>query len=343
MSKNILVTGGAGFIGHQVINLIFNSTDWNVTLIDRLSYAGNLNRVNEVINDSQEGVQKRFKFLYHDLKAPISDQMIRELENINIILHIGASSHVNRSIQDPNLFVQDNILGTFNLLEAARKIDNLDLFYYFSTDEVFGPSDNVKKFKEWDRYNSKNPYSATKAAGEELTIAYNNTYSIPSLISHCCNVYGVRQNPEKFIPNTIRKILSNEKLTVHTDAENNPGSRYYIFNDDLSKSILYLIDNFEIVKKQCFDNQLKSPPKINISGENLISNLEIVEKVGRLLNKDFDYILENNDPERPGHDIKYGLDVSLIKSIGAHFDRSFDDGLENTVKWFVENQNWLKS
>lgn len=341
MPKKILLTGGAGFIGHQVIKEILDSTDWSIFVIDRLSYAGDLNRINEVIIDSGESNRSRVEFIYHDLQAELTDNIIKKLEEINIIIHIGASSHVTRSVENPGTFIQDNIVGTFNLLEAARKLNNLELFYYFSTDEVFGPSDEKARFKEWDRYNSKNPYSATKAAGEELTIAYNNTYSIPSLISHCCNVYGKRQNPEKFIPNTIKKILQDEEILVHTDSNQNPGSRYYIYNDDLAKSIVYLVKNYNEVKSKAFDIQKKSPPKINISGESLISNLEVVEIIGKLLNKEFTYKLEDKDPTRPGHDIKYGLDTELIKEIDGHFDVDFEKGIRETIDWYLNHTTWL--
>lgn len=342
MSKKILITGGAGFIGHQVIKEMLVSTKWEIFVIDRLSYAGELDRIKEVINESGEDTGSRINFIHHDLRAELTYNIMKKLEDINIIVHIGASSHVTRSVEDPSTFIQDNIVGTFNLLEAARKIKKLELFYYFSTDEVFGPSDEKAKFKEWDRYNSKNPYSATKAAGEELTIAYNNTYAIPSLISHCSNVYGRRQNFEKFIPNTINKILKNEEILIHTDSNQIPGSRYYIYNDDLAKSIVFLIMNYSLVKSKAFEIQKKSPPKINISGKSLISNLEVAEIISKYLKKDFRYKLVDKDPERPGHDIKYGLDTTLIEEIGGSFDIDFQKGIELTVDWYTKNVNWSK-
>lgn len=180
MTKKVLITGGAGFIGHQAIKKILQNTDWSLYVIDRLSYAGSLNRIDDVLNEIGGESKKRVEFIFHDLKASLENEQLHKLKKVDYIVHIGASSHVTRSVQNPYEFVQDNVIGTFNLLEASRKLDNLELFYYFSTDEVFGPSDKDIKFKEWDRYNSKNPYSATKAAGEELTIAYSNTYSIPS-------------------------------------------------------------------------------------------------------------------------------------------------------------------
>ena len=341
MSKKILITGGAGFIGHQAVEKFLKLTDYSILIMDRLSYAGDLNRINDIISEVGDQSRSRIEFVYHDLKAPLSDELLKKLDGTNIVLHIGASSHVTRSVENPSIFIQDNVVGTFNLLEAARKLDSLELFYYFSTDEVFGPSDEDVKFKEWDRYNSKNPYSATKAAGEELTIAYSNTYSIPSLITHCCNVYGQRQNNEKFIPNTIKKILSKEKIIVHTDENNVPGSRYYIHNEDLAESIVFLTTNHEEVRSESIKQYQKEPAKINITGDSLITNLEVVEMIGNDLKMKFEYELENKDSLRPGHDIKYGLDNTLIKSINGHHDREFKMGISAVVNWYLKNKNWL--
>lgn len=341
MSKKILLTGGAGFIGHQAVENFLKYTNYTLLIIDRLSYAGQLERINDVIKATGEENRARLEFVYHDLKAPINNNLIKKISDVNIILHIGASSHVTRSVESPEIFIQDNIVGTFNLLEAARKLEKLELFFYFSTDEVFGPSTEDLKFKEWDRYNSKNPYSASKAAGEELTIAYSNTYSIPSLITHCCNVYGYRQNYEKFIPNTIKKILYGEKVIVHTDENNVPGSRYYIHNKDLADSIVYLTKNHQKVRSESIKMYNNEPAKINITGESLITNLEIVEMVGEELKKEYEYSLQNNDVLRPGHDIKYGLDNTLIKSIDGHFDRDFNEGLKDVTKWYLDNPKWL--
>ncbi len=339
--KKVLLTGGAGFIGHLVIDKILSETDWKIIVIDRLSYAGNLKRINDILEDYDESNRKRVEFFYHDLKAELHDEIINKLIDTNYILHIGASSHVTRSVKNPSVFIQDNIVGTFNLLEASRKFENLELFYYFSTDEVFGPSEKNTKFEEWDRYNSKNPYSASKAGAEELTIAYSNTYSIPSLITHCSNVYGKRQHTEKFIPNTIKKILAGEEILIHTDSSNEPGSRYYILNEDLSKTILFLTKNFNRVKDEAFKVQKKHPAKVNITGDSLVSNLDVAKSISNILKVEFKYKLENKDPDRPGHDIKYGLNNSLLKSLGGVHDRKFKDGIEATVEWYLKNKQWL--
>lgn len=341
MTKNILITGGAGFIGHEVIRTLLHNTNWNLYFLDRLSYAANLERIDYVVNDAGGNSKERTKFIYHDLKAPFNDDLIKKIKNVNIIIHIGASSHVTRSVKSPEIFVQDNIVGTFNLLEASRKLDNLELFYYFSTDEVFGPSDKNIKFQEWDRYNSKNPYSATKAAGEELTIAYANTYFLPCMISHCSNVYGERQHLEKFIPNTIKKIVNKEKIVVHTDSNQIPGSRYYIYNEDLSKTIHFIVENFNSVQEETYRTYNKQPAKINITGESLVSNLEVVEAIGEILGLNYEYELLSHDPNRPGHDIKYGLDNTVLKNVGGYRDRDFKEGLSKTVNWYMKNKEWL--
>jgi len=340
MGKKVLLTGGAGFIGHIAIKEILEFTDWEILTFDRLSYAGDLRRIDYIAKEVGDSSHKRLKFVYHDLKAPLHNDLIKEIKDVNYIIHIGASSHVTRSVENPRIFIEDNIVGSFNLIEASRKLENLELFYYFSTDEVFGPSLDNEKFKEWDRYNSKNPYSATKASAEEITIAYANTYSLPVLITHCSNVYGERQHYEKFIPNTIKKILSNEEIVVHTDSESVPGSRYYLYNEDLAKSILFLVENYAKVSEKSFEVSNMDTPKVNISGKSLISNLEIVELIGEYLNKEFNFKLIENDPTRPGHDIKYGLDTTLLESLGGDFDREFQEGLKKTVDWYIKNPEW---
>jgi len=341
MTKRVLVTGGAGFIGHQVINEILHNTDWNIFILDRLSYSGNLKRIDDVINETKTQSSKRVEFVFHDLRSTINNENFEKLKNINYLIHIGASSHVTNSIKNPEIFLQDNIIGTFNLLEFSRKLEKLELFYYFSTDEVFGPSSGNQKFLEWDRYNSKNPYSATKAAAEELVIAYQNSFNINAIISHCSNVYGIRQHKEKFIPNTIWKILNKKEIMVHTNKDGVSGSRYYIHNEDVAKSVIYLINNFKNNYLKVQEIQKTLPNKFNISGNSLISNLEIVEKIGAILNKRFSYTLISKDPHRPSHDFKYGLDTSLLESIGGKFDQNFDNGLEKVVKWYVKNTFWL--
>ena len=175
MSKRILITGGAGFIAHHVIDKILSTTDWEVVTLDRLDFSGNLNRLNEVVSSYPKSDRKRVKVIHHDLKAELNPEIISTIGKIDYISHLAAGSHVDRSISYPLEFVMDNVVGTAHILDYARKLDNIEQFAYFSTDEVFGPAPQGINYKENDRYNSTNPYSATKAGAEELVVAYEKT------------------------------------------------------------------------------------------------------------------------------------------------------------------------
>ena len=218
--KRVLITGGAGFIAHHLIYYLLKNTDWEIISLDRLDYSGNLNRLNDILSEFSEKQKSRIKVVYHDLKSEINPWITKEIGTVNIILHLAAGSHVDRSIDFPMEFVLDNVVGTANILEYARKINqfqDLERFVYFSTDEVFGPAPKGIDYKENDRYNSTNPYSASKAGGEELSVAYENTYGLPVYITHTMNVFGERQHPEKFIPMCIKKIRDGELVTIHSD------------------------------------------------------------------------------------------------------------------------------
>ena len=218
MSKTALITGGAGFIAHHLIGQILKNTDWNVVTLDRLDYSGNLNRLHDLMTSFDPDVRKRVKIVHHDLKAELNPLVRNEVGDVDYIIHLAAGSHVDRSIDYPMEFVMDNVVGTCNILEFARtQKDNLERFIYFSTDEVFGPAPDGIKYKENDRYNSTNPYSASKAGGEELAVAYENTYGVPIYVTHTMNVFGERQHPEKFIPMCIRKARDGESVTIHSD------------------------------------------------------------------------------------------------------------------------------
>ena len=241
MSKKILITGGAGFIAHHVINKILSTTDWEIITLDRLDFSGNLNRLNEVVRAYPKAEQKRVRVIHHDLKAEINPEIASSIGRIDYISHLAAGSHVDRSISHPLKFVMDNVVGTAHILDYARKLNHSERFAYFSTDEIFGPAPLGVNYKENDRYNSTNPYSATKAGGEELVVAFENTYGLPSFITHTMNVFGERQNPEKYIPMVIKKVRDGESVTVHANTEKTiAGSRHYIHAEDVADALLFL-------------------------------------------------------------------------------------------------------
>ena len=237
----VLLTGGAGFIGHHVAADILANTDWHITIIDRLDCSGNLNRLAEI------GAAKnpRVRFVYHDLRAEISDQLASQLGTFDYVLHLAAGTHVDRSIERPIEFVYDNVVATCNLLDYARR-HPVGRFLYFSTDEVFGPAPGATRYAEWDRYRSGNPYAATKAGGEELALAFHNTYGVPVLITHTMNVIGVRQHAEKFVPNTIWKTSTGQMVTIHADPTcTKPGSRFYIDAKEVARGVRFVLDKGE--------------------------------------------------------------------------------------------------
>ena len=208
--KRVLITGGAGFIAHHLIGQILEKTHWEIVSLDRLDYSGNLNRLHDLMMTFEPEVRKRVKIVHHDLKAELNPLIRSDIGEVDAVLHLAAGSHVDRSIDYPMEFVLDNVVGTCNILEFARTCKNLQRFIYFSTDEIFGPAPNGIKYDENDRYNSTNPYSATKAGGEELAVAYQNTYNLPVFITHTMNVFGERQHPEKFIPMCLSLIHISE-------------------------------------------------------------------------------------------------------------------------------------
>ncbi len=339
MSKRILITGGAGFIAHHVIDKILSITDWEIVTIDRLDFSGNLNRLNEVVLSYPESEQKRVRVIHHDLKAELNPEIIANIGKIDYISHLAAGSHVDRSISYPLEFVMDNVVGTAHILDYARKLDGLERFAYFSTDEVFGPAPKGVNYKENDRYNSTNPYSATKAGAEELVVAYENTYGLPSLITHTMNVFGERQNVEKYIPMVIKKVRDNETVTIHANKEKTiAGSRHYIHAGDVADALLFLY-NYDISTIQSDKTGAKCQ-KFNIVGKDEIDNLELAKFIAKTQNKNLKYEMVDFHSSRPGHDLRYALDGTKMKNMGWEPQSAFKR-LESVVEWTLENDRWL--
>ncbi len=344
MSKKVLVTGGAGFIGHILIKYIIDNTDWEIVSLDRLDYSGNLNRFNHMLEDYDNSTKKRLHIIYHDLKSEINNLIESQIRDVDVIYHLAASSHVDRSIVDPVMFVKDNVLATVNILNYARSMDNLERLIYFSTDEVFGPAKPGKSFKEWDRYNSTNPYSASKAAGEELAIAFENTYNLPIAITHCMNVFGERQHPEKYIPNTLWKLKNNKKITIHANKDKSKaGSRHYIYSEDVASSILFITENFNSLKNSQITDEIgPNCLKVNIPGTKELDNLEIAELISEYSGLKLDFELVDFHSSRPGHDLRYAIDGSFIKDAGWKPKYTVEDSLNKLVKWYLDNPEWLE-
>jgi len=339
LNKRILVTGGAGFIAHHFIFEVLIRTDWDVVTIDRLDYSGNYNRLQEILEGLNPAERKRVTILYHDLKAEINPHIASRIGKIDYVAHIAAASHVDRSIEDPMSFVMDNVVGTTNILNYARQLDSLEKFIYFSTDEVFGPAPEGVSYKENDRYNSTNPYSASKAAGEEMAVAFENTYGMPIIITHTMNVFGERQHPEKYIPMCIRKIRDGETITVHSNAEKTKaGSRHYIHAHDVADACLFLLLNdFEVQ----YDYGHAKCPKYNIVGPTELDNLALAHLIADYQGKQLRYEMVDFHSARPGHDLRYALSGEKLAKLGWK-PKPTHDRLMQVVDWTLKNPHWME-
>tara|TARA_B000000557_G_C20664955_1_gene396352 strand:+ start:48 stop:758 length:711 start_codon:yes stop_codon:yes gene_type:complete len=233
----------------------------------------------------------------------------------------------------------DNVVGTAHILDYARKIDGLERFAYFSTDEVFGPAPSGVYYKENDRYNSTNPYSATKAGAEELVVAFENTYGLPAIITHTMNVFGERQNPEKYIPMVIKKVRDGELVTVHSNAKKTvAGSRHYIHAEDVAEALLFLYD-YDLSSLKADETGAKCQ-KFNIVGKDEIDNLQLAQFIAETQNKELIYEMVDFHSQRPGHDLRYSLDGAKMAKMGWE-PKSAYKRLQSTIKWTLKNDRWL--
>jgi dTDP-glucose 4,6-dehydratase len=324
----VIITGGCGFAGHHFVEHFLKNSDWDIYIFDKLTYASSgFDRVRDISAYDNS----RVSFFTLDITRPISSGVLSEVGDASYILHLAAETHVDHSITDPEPFVMSNVVGTMRILDFARNLKDLKGFAYFGTDEIFGPAPIGINYKEWDRYDSRNPYAATKAGGEELAIAYANTYNLPVFVTHCMNIFGERQHPEKFFPMCIRKILNGDLLTIHSDPTRTyAGSRFYIHARNVANAIHFLLSRF------------KARDKYNIVGEKEVSNLQLAKTIAEVLDKPLSYELVDFHSSRPGHDLRYALDGTKLKSMGWQIPLTFEDSLRKTVEWTLRNPKWLE-
>lgn len=331
--KHILITGGAGFIGSHVVRLFVNQyPDYQIINLDNLTYAGNLSNLKDI-----EG-----KPNYRFLKADICDfEKMKEVFStfeITDVIHLAAESHVDRSITDPFSFAKTNVLGTLNLLQAAKEswqgAYTGKLFYHVSTDEVYGALGfDDTFFTEETRYDPHSPYSASKASSDHFVRAYHDTYGLPTLISNCSNNYGPNQFPEKLIPLFIHNIRRNKPLPVYGKGEN---VRDWLYVEDHARAIDLIF------------HKGKVGDTYNIGGFNEWKNIDligvIIKTVDRLLGREegASEKLITYVTDRAGHDLRYAIDATKIKNeLGWEPSLQFEEGIEKTVRWYIENQDWL--
>ncbi|NUQ80911.1 MAG: dTDP-glucose 4,6-dehydratase [Bacteroidetes bacterium] len=315
---NILITGGAGFIGSNFIHQILRKQT-GVTLVnfDKLTYAGNPENLTSVEK------HPNYRFVKGDITKQDEVDAAIESHKIEAIIHFAAESHVDRSISGPKVFTDTNIIGTQTLLEAARKF-NLKRYLQVSTDEVYGSLGATGKFMETTPLAPNSPYSASKAAADMLVRAYVHTYNLPAVVTRCSNNYGPYQFPEKLIPLMIINTMNNKPLPVYGDGMN---VRDWIHVDDHNSGVWTVFEKGTVGEVY------------NLGGEAEKPNIEIVKLVLKHLGKDESMITYVKD--RPGHDRRYAMDISYIgKTLGWKPEVTFEDGLRSTIDWYVNNQSW---
>lgn len=331
----ILVTGGAGFIGSAVVRLAI-SRGHTVVNLDSFTYAACLNNV-DTVSDNPNYVLE-----HKDIRNRNDLDVIFSKHRPDAVMHLAAESHVDRSIDGPSDFIETNVTGTFNLLEAARSYwqtigkPKSFRFHHISTDEVFGslPSDPSVRFTEETPYDPRSPYSASKASSDHLVRAWHETYGLPVVLTNCSNNYGPYHFPEKLVPVTILRALAEKSLPIYGDGSN---IRDWLYVEDHADALLLVLARGEIGRSY------------NIGGENELTNLELVHTICKILNrliprsKGSYAELITFVKDRPGHDQRYAIDPSRIKNeLGWQPSFTVEQGLEKTVQWFLDNKHWWK-
>jgi dTDP-glucose 4,6-dehydratase len=335
MKRNILITGGAGFIGSHVVRLFVNKyPEYNIINLDKLTYAGNLANLKDIEN------KPNYVFEKADICDFTTIQSIFGKYGIDGVIHLAAESHVDRSIKDPFLFAQTNVIGTLSLLQAAKSawgksdIDN-KLFYHISTDEVYGSLGSEGFFTEETSYDPHSPYSASKASSDHFVKAFHDTYGLPVVISNCSNNYGPYQFPEKLIPLFINNIRNNKPLPVYGKGKN-------------VRDWLYVIDHARAI--DVIFHKGKMGETYNIGGFNEWKNIDLIKVMIKVTDK----LLDRKEGEseklityvtdRAGHDLRYAIDSTKLKNeLAWEPSLQFEEGIEKTVRWYLDNQEWLDS
>ncbi len=339
VAKKILITGGAGFIGSHVVRLFVNKyPQYQIFNLDKLTYAGNLENLMDIEGQSN----------YHFIRADIADeqavkQVFAEVQP-DAVIHLAAESHVDRSIKDPTAFIYTNIIGTVNLLNAAKDLwkaehrpDDLDkhLFYHISTDEVYGSLDNGGFFLETTPYDPQSPYSASKASSDHFVRAWHNTYKLPVVISNCSNNYGPYQFPEKLIPLCIHNITHEKPLPIYGKGEN-------------IRDWLYVVDHARAI--DVIYHQGKTGETYNIGGFNEWKNIDIVRLLCQIMDKKLNRAAGESEKlitfvkDRAGHDLRYAIDANkVMHELGWQPSLQFEEGLEKTIDWYLSNEVWLNN
>jgi dTDP-glucose 4,6-dehydratase len=339
--KRVLLTGAGGAIGVHVIAHFMHNTDWEIVALDSFNkeHKGYFDRITEVCKTHPDW-PSRINVFVHDLNAPITDREIERIGRIDYVLNLASRSDVQNSINDPLPFVRNNTELMLNILDYVQRAKP-EVFVHFSTDEVYGPAPaDSGGHKEWDAIVPSNPYSASKACQEAIAIAWWRCYGIPLIITNTMNNFGEMQAPSKFPAMIQQKIERDETINVHAAGDGQIGSRYYLHSRNAADALLFILRNIKPHPHQ--PGEIDRPVRLNIVGDKRMSNLDLVQIIGKLMGKKPKYTLTSFHEHNPGHDLHYGLDGGLLAKFGWKSPMSFEESLKKTIEWQKQNPEWMK-
>lgn len=343
----VLLTGASGFVGSHVLRHLLANTDWEIIAPVSFRHKGLPERIESSICTNPEWA-RRVSVIHWDMTTMPGFTVMHALHGTDVIMNLASESHVDRSIRNPSEFVMNNTSLIVNLVEVAR-IVRPKLILQMSTDEVYGPAPEDYAHVEWDAICPSNPYSASKAMQEAYLISAWRTYDLPVVITNTMNIIGEMQDPEKFVPLIIRKLLANEQVPVHVGLDGNPGSRFYLHARNLADAWLFLAYTFtnhlgtHNREVSMYADGSSRPDRFNITGEREVNNIQMVDMIARSMGKLTWQIKKVNfHSSRPGHDLRYALDGERLNQWGWVPPVPLDTSLKRTVKWTIDHPEWLK-
>lgn len=362
----VLLTGAAGFVGSHMLARLLRDTDWIIHCPVSFRHHGNPERITQVVTDAlDDGVTSAWERVHLapcDLSLPIGPTIQARWSRCEYVFNVASSSHVDRSILEPGEFIRNNVALMTTILDAARRMPDLKMLLQMSTDEVYGPAPDDYRHIEWDTVLPSNPYSASKAAQEAIAFSYWRTYDLPIVITNTMNIIGERQDPEKFLPMVVRKLLHGEEIVVHSSAQGVAGSRFYLHADNLADAWLHLTryhDAREPLPR--YSRGADRPARYHIVGEREVRNDELVKMIAHVMCRAgalsmpattagktaayeyAEYFIERVDfhSSRPGHDLRYALDGAKLAATGWVPPTTLDESIRQTVRWYLVNTEWL--
>lgn len=337
-----LLTGAAGFAGSHCLRHLLTKTDWNLICPVSFSHRGLPERLISAVGDQMEPREwwDRITIMKFDLSSPINDTTMKLIGHVDFIINYASESHVDRSITEPASFIRNNVDLALNLLEFARKVGPKAVLL-ISTDEVYGPAPDDYKHREWDSIIPSNPYSASKAAQEVIAVSYWRTYNVPIIIVNAMNLIGETQDPEKFVPKVISKVLRSEEVPIHASMEGRIGSRFYLHARNLADAVLFLLRRGNVRLYSTTEGVVgQRPDRWNVVGEREVDNLELAKLIAKLVGKPLKYKVVDFHSSRPGHDLRYALDGAKIQAAGWNIPIHFEDSLRQLIGWTLKHKLW---